>query len=236
MTKPSSPLRRAPYPWLGPAYFAVYLGYLFYSLESEAGHWLGLVTVPAVITAGALWLARQPAGLSHVLRTFGLERGRLRSGLMLAVAAGATLGIAQLLVSRQRETFLELVSSGRALWLLPLALVFTLVTAGFTEEFFFRGFLQNRLEQITASRVAAVVIASLAFGVYHLPYAYLNPNWPSAGDWAAAWSAAMGQGVVGGLILGTVYLKAGRNLLAPVIVHALIIAFPATTMIRFGSG
>ncbi len=93
-----------------------------------------------------------------------------------------------------------------------------------------------KLEQITSSRIGAVVLASLAFGVYHLPYAYLNPNWPSAGDWGAAWSAAMGQGVVGGLILGTVYLKGGRNLLAPVLTHALIIAFPASTMIRFGSG
>jgi membrane protease YdiL (CAAX protease family) len=232
----SEELRCAPYPWLAPAYFVVYLGYLFYALESELGHWLGLVTVPALLIAVALRIAGQPAGFAAVLRTFGLERDRLRRGVPLAIIIGVTLGAAQLLISRQRDVFLGLVTSGRALWLLPLALAFTLLTAGFTEEFFFRGFLQNRLEQITSSRFAAVLLASLAFGVYHLPYAYFNPHWPSAGNWGAAWSAAMGQGFVGGLILGAVYLKAGRNLLAPTIVHALIIAFPASTMIHFGPG
>jgi membrane protease YdiL (CAAX protease family) len=217
-------------------YFAVYLAYLFYSLESELWHWVGLVAVPALLTAVALRLGGQPAGLAATLRTLGLERGRLHRGLRLAVAVGLALGLVQLLVSRQRDVFLELVQNGRALFLFPVAFVLMLMTAGFTEEFFFRGFLQNRLEQITSSRVAAVVLASLAFGVFHLPYAYLNPNWPSAGDWGAAWGAAMGQGVVGGLILGAVYLKAGRNLLAPAIVHAFINAFPAMTIIRFGSG
>jgi membrane protease YdiL (CAAX protease family) len=217
-------------------YFAGYLGYLFYSLESELWHWVGLVAVPALITAATLRLNGQPAGFAATLRTFGLEHGRLGRGLGLAVAVGLALGAGQLLVSRQRDVFVEMVQSGRALFLFPVAFVLMLLTAGFTEEFFFRGFLQDRLEQLTSSRVFAVVLASLAFGVYHLPYAYLNPNWPSAGDWGAAWSAAMGQGVVGGLILGTVYLKAGRNLLAPAIVHALINAFPATAIIRFGSG
>lgn len=236
MKERSEQLRCAPYPWLAPAYFAVYLGYLFYSLESELAHWLGLVTVPALLVAVTLRTAGKPAGFAAVLRTFGLERNRLRSGLPPAIIVGMALGAAQLVISRQRDAFLELVTSGRALWMLPLALAFTLLTAGFTEEFFFRGFLQNRLEQITSSRLAAVVLASLAFGVYHLPYAYLNPHWPSAGNWSAAWSAAMGQGFVGGLILGAVYLKGGRNLLAPIVVHALIIAFPASTMIHFGSG
>ena len=57
-----------------------------------------------------------------------------------------------------------------------------MLTAGFTEEFFFRGFLQTRLEVLTRSRVAAVLLASICFGLYHLPYAYFNPAWPSAGD------------------------------------------------------
>jgi membrane protease YdiL (CAAX protease family) len=234
--RPEANLRHAPYPWAAPAYFALYLAYLFYALESELGHWVGMVAVPALITAGAHYIGGQPAGVAAILKTFGLERARWKRGLLLAGIVGITLGLLQLLVSRQRDAFIELASSGRALWLLPLTFALMLLTAGFTEEFFFRGFLQNRLEQMTSSRVAAVLIASLAFGVYHLPYAYLNPAWPSAGDWSAAWAAALGQGIPGGLVLGVVYLMAGRNLLAPVIVHACINAFPATTMIRFGGG
>ena len=234
MASEKTPLHQVPYPAVGVVYFGLYLAYLFYSLESEVMHWVGLVAVPALITAATLRYAGRPSGPRDVLRCFGLERGRLSKGLGIAVAVGVALGVAQLYVSRYGAEFSELIKSGRALFLFPIAFVLMLVTAGFTEEFFFRGFLQNRLEQLTSSRVAGVVLASLAFGVFHLPYAYLNPRWPSAGDWGAAWSAAMGQGVIGGLILGTVYLVAKRNLLAPVVVHALINALPATTIIKFG--
>lgn len=227
-------LHEVPYPAVGIIYFGIYLAYLFYLLETELMHWIGLVAVPALITAATLWYSGRPSRPRDILRCFGLERGNLTSGLGLAFLVGSALGVAQLAVSRYAIELVEMIKSGRAFFLFPIAFVLMLVTAGFTEEFFFRGFLQNRLEQLTRSRVAGVILGSLAFGVYHLPYAYLNPRWPSAGDWGAAWSAAMGQGVVGGLILGTVYLVAKRNLLAPVIVHALINALPATTMIKFG--
>jgi len=234
MASEKVPLHEVPYPAVGVVYFGLYLAYLFYSLENELMHWIGLVAVPALIAAATLRYAGRPSRPRDVLRCFGLERGRLSSGLGIAVAVGVVLGLAQTFLSRNGDQFVELIRSGRALFLFPLAFVLMLATAAFTEEFFFRGFLQNRLEQLTSSRVAGVVLGSLAFGVYHLPYAYLNPRWPSAGDWGAAWSAAMGQGVIGGLILGTVYLVARRNLLAPVIVHAFINAFPATTIIKFG--
>jgi membrane protease YdiL (CAAX protease family) len=78
------------------------------------------------------------------------------------------------------------------------------------------------------------VVASIFFGVYHLPYAYFNPNWPSAGDWGAAWSSALGQGIPGGLILGGLYLYTKRNLVACILLHALTNAFPVMGMIRFG--
>lgn len=197
------------------------------------GHWAGLVAFPALLTFLSFRLVQRPAGIRSVLASFGLRWGHLRTGVWWALLIGLGLGLAQLAVSRQRTEFLALVESGRAFWLLPLAFVLMLMTAAFTEEFFFRGFLQDRLERWTNSRIAALLLASIAFGLYHLPYAYLNPRWPSAGNWAEAWTAAMGQGVVGGLVLGTVFLGAKRNLVAPVVVHACINAFPATLVIRF---
>ena len=67
----------------------------------------------------------------------------------------------------------------------PLALVLLMMTAGFTEEFFFRGVLQTRLTTSLKSKVWGVVVAAVLFGLYHLPYAYLHPGWPSHGDWGA---------------------------------------------------
>jgi membrane protease YdiL (CAAX protease family) len=86
------------------------------------------------------------------------------------------------------------------------------------------------------SRVAALVVTPILFGIYHVPYAYLNPNWPSAGDWGAAWLAALGQGIPGGLILGGMYLWSRQNLFASVVLHSLINAIPVMAMIRFSVG
>lgn len=180
--------------WLGPAYFAAYLAYLFARPESESLHWVSLVAVP-----------------------FGLVLGALQ--LLLSSRAGAIRG------------FLE---DGSIAWLLPIVFLLMFLTAGFTEELFFRGFLQPRLERLTGSAAAGLVLASLCFGLYHLPYAYLNPRWPSAGDWGAAWTAALGQGVPGGLILGGVYLGSRRNVVACAVVHALINTLPGLTMVHFG--
>jgi membrane protease YdiL (CAAX protease family) len=107
-----------------------------------------------------------------------------------------------------------------------------LITAGFTEEFFFRGFLQTRFQNAFKSNMISIVLTSLAFGLYHLPYAYLNPRWPSCGNLLDALSLAFSQGVPVGLILGTVYLRTGNNLMASIIVHTMINALPAMLVFK----
>ncbi len=224
-----------PLPWLAPAYFAVYLAYLFLRPESEGLHWLTLVLLPLGIA-----LRTGPAGpggrLRQALASVGLRRGNLTSGLAWAVPLGLALGALQLVLSNRVSEIRTVLAGGGAIWMIPMVFLLMLLTAGFTEEFFFRGFLQTRLEGLTGSRLWGLLAASLCFGVYHLPYAYLNPNWPSAGDWGAAWVAALGQGVPGGLILGGVYLASRRNVLACAVVHALINTLPALTMVHFGAG
>ncbi|MCK5650709.1 MAG: CPBP family intramembrane metalloprotease [Gemmatimonadetes bacterium] len=220
--------------WVAAIYFCVYLAYLFVSYESELLHWLTLVALPLAL----VFLLRRGEARrrSEVLASFGLRKGRLLRGMGWALLMGGALGLFQLGFSRYGDAIRELVMSGKALFLLPLTFVLMMLTAGFTEEFFFRGFLQTRLEVLTRSRVAAVILASICFGLYHLPYAYFNPAWPSAGDWGAAWISAMGQGVPGGLLLGTLYLVSRRNVLACAVLHSLINALPAMTMIRFSGG
>jgi membrane protease YdiL (CAAX protease family) len=50
-------------------------------------------------------------------------------------------------MSRYADEVWEIIRSGPVLYLFPLTIVLMLLTAGFTEEFFFRGFIQTRLEQ-----------------------------------------------------------------------------------------
>jgi len=229
----AEPLPPARLAWLAPAYFAAYLAYLFVRPENEKLHWVSLVAVPFVLTV-LTTPADEGRRVRRALSALGLRWGRLRAGLAWAVPLGLALGAMQLLLSSKADSIRVYLESGRILWLLPLVFLLMLLTAGFTEELFFRGFLQARLERLTGSTALGLVLASLCFGLYHLPYAYLNPNWPSAGHWGAAWGAAMGQGVPGGLILGGVYVASRRNVLACAVVHALINTLPALTMVHFG--
>lgn len=219
---------------LALAYFPIYLAYLFWQLEGEFGHWGSMVLLPLLLVLILNWGRAAP--ISSALASFGLRWGNLRRGLGLTLVLGVALGFLQVFMSRSGPEVLEAFRNGSAAYLLPLAFVLMLATAGFTEEFFFRGFLQTRLEGLLGSKWGGLVLTSVLFGVYHLPYAYFNPNWPSSGDWGAAWMSALGQGIPGGLILGGLYLHSRKNLAACIILHALINTFPAIGLLKFGGG
>jgi membrane protease YdiL (CAAX protease family) len=153
-----------------------------------------------------------------------------------ALILGVAVGIFQVLGSNRSEEIVAILSSLQALVVLPITLSFLLMTAAFTEEFLFRGFLQSRLERLTGSKWSGLILASVLFGLYHLPYAYLHPRWPSNGDWTEALVASLGQRIPGGLVLGGLFLYSGRNLVAPILLHAFINLLPASTLLKFSAG
>jgi membrane protease YdiL (CAAX protease family) len=65
---------------------------------------------------------------------------------------------------------------------------------------------------------------------YHVPYAYVKPSWPSAGDLPGAIRLAFTNGAIGGLALGFVYWRSGGNLVVAIGLHALIDLIPATRL------
>jgi len=216
------------------AYFTVYLALSFLSPGSEVRHYLTLVALPLALVV--LLRAGDPIARRHgpVLGSFGLRRGNLKTGLVPAVALGLAIGLFQLTQRRAGPELWELIRTGKALYVFPIAAAFGLLTAGLTEEFFFRGFLQTRIEWLTGSPWMAVLLVTLAFGLYHVPYAYLNPDWPTAGDLPGALRLGLVEGGLGGFILGGAYVLFKRNLLACIVLHGMIDAVPIMTMIRFG--
>jgi membrane protease YdiL (CAAX protease family) len=161
--------------WAALVYFALYMAYLFAAPESELLHWLSLVAIPLVIVIA---LRSGNRSLPAILASFGSRRGNLGKGVGWALLLGAAFGVVQIFLSGNSAEVQEAILTGRALYLLPLGFVLMMLLAGFTEEFFFRGFLQTRVEALFGSKWLAVLIVALLFGVYHLPYAYFNPNWP----------------------------------------------------------
>lgn len=216
------------------AYFVLYIVYLFFFQENEILHWLSFVIIPSLLL---IIIQRRASAtkctLSDMLATVGLKKSGLKNGMFLAVVAGLGLSAFQFLQSQYLLEIWAQISSGKILIALPLAFVLMFLTAGFTEEYFFRGVLQTRIVKLTNSRLLGVVAVALMFGFYHLPYAYLNLNWPSHGDLAASLGSALGQGIPMGIILGVVYEKSNNNLLACVVLHSLVNSLPAVAMIKF---
>jgi membrane protease YdiL (CAAX protease family) len=210
------------------------MGYHFWRPESDALHWVSLVIVPL----GLIFLLEPgPAGkrsLRAALAAVGLRRGHLTTRLGWVVAVGLLIGGLAALASSRRAEVWDVLASARAFYMLPVAFLMLLLTTAFTEEFFFRGVLQMRITDWTRSRLVGVLVTALLFGIYHIPYALLKPSWPSYGDLGAAVTVALWEGGLGGLVLGAVFVFAKRNLVAPILVHALIDLFPALAMIRFG--
>ncbi|MDH3891110.1 MAG: CPBP family intramembrane metalloprotease [candidate division Zixibacteria bacterium] len=221
------------------AYTAVYLIYLwlFVELENEGMHWITLVLIPALL----LWLTNRSVhgkfSFGDLMRSVGFNRRHLKRGILWGMACGIPLAVVQTQLSRKGDEIWEVIMSGDVFIRLPMAFVLMLITAGFTEEFFFRGVLQTTLVRRIGNRWLAIGISAVLFGFYHLPYAYLNENWSTHGDFWGAMQEGVLMASVMGIILGIIYDRS-KNLIAPIVCHSLFNAVFAMTMwnlsLKFG--
>jgi membrane protease YdiL (CAAX protease family) len=105
--------------------------------------------------------------------------------------------------------FVQFAPSWKAAGSLPLVAVGILIFTAWPEEFLFRGLLQNMLSQRLRSDFAAILLASVLFGLSHITNGH-TPNW----RYAALASIA-------GLFYGWVWRKTG-SIFASAMVHALV--------------
>jgi hypothetical protein len=172
-----------------------------------------------IVGLAAVWIASKMRGVSW--GEFGLARPKswVRTVLMsLGVALAFFVGIAMLvnpliraiphMGPRDMSHFDPLRGNLPNLILNLVAMWFT---AGFVEEFLWRGYLMTRLvdllgKQTKLAWVIALVVSAVIFGLGH-PYQDL---------------AGMVKTGAAGLILGAAFLTVGRNLWPLMIAHALI--------------
>lgn len=138
----------------------------------EKGQWGSLVIIPL----GLIYLFNRKFDKNYnfkaVLVSIGLKRGHLSYGMGWAVLPGLILSLLQLVMSRNNEKFLDIIYSGKIIIYLQIALLLLLFTVGIIEEGFFRGVLQSRLQKLTKSKWISLIITTILFGIYHIPYAY----------------------------------------------------------------
>jgi membrane protease YdiL (CAAX protease family) len=101
------------------------------------------------------------------------------------------------------------------------------VTAAFTEEFFFRGVFQRAVTGRLRSSLLGILVTSVAFSLYHVPYAYWKSSWPSHGDLGHAFQLGFVTGVMGGVVLGVLFVRSKGSILPGVLLHGFINWMPA---------
>jgi membrane protease YdiL (CAAX protease family) len=94
--------------------------------------------------------------------------------------------------------------------------------AGLPEEVLFRGILQSRLESLTKSPVWGLYLASLIFGISHLP---INLNNAAPDNWISAFESAFTFQFSVGFALGYAFQRV-RNVIPLTFLHALINSSP----------
>lgn len=213
-------------------YTFLYFGYLFIHQESESIHWLTLVILPFLVILLVRFIADGKVSITSIIESNGISKRNISNGMLVAIILGIAFCFLQLAMFHNKVKFHELLESKKIFFILPVTLLLLVFTAAFTEEFFFRGILQARLQFFFKSKIAAILVASIFFSFYHLPYAYLSPHWPSYGNLSSAFALSFSQGMPVGIIIGLVYSYNKNNLAACILLHALIDLIPAMTSIK----
>jgi membrane protease YdiL (CAAX protease family) len=143
----------------------------------------------------------------------------------------ALVGIALLILAFQsvagrglRDIRAAHISATTLLWGIPVTFFWLVIEAGVVEEFFFRCLLQSRLSAALRSRLGAIVVMSLLFGLMHAPGLYLRTAVTQEGLPAhpTLWMA-IGYSIVitsvAGFFLGVLWART-RNFAVVVAVHA----------------
>lgn len=199
-------------------------------LADEFAKWLWFVVGPLVAVA-AIGRSR----VREMLRSLGVRRSGLARAAALGAAAGLTLvpvAVSSMDAAQQAAWAGLVPRPAQAVVVVALAFVAMLATAA-TEEVFFRGLLQTRLAAALRSDLGALLIAAVVFGLYHLPYAYFSPQWPTHGNLAWALGSVLTEQAPMGLLFGALWLR-HRNLAAPVVAHALLNTLALAPMLQLG--
>lgn len=197
-------------------------------------NWFFLVLVPV----GLLALKRRhDTSVRDMLHSAGLTRTGMKDALKLVVLL-VPLSIPLLyIVGDQQRAAIQMIFNTPRLAVAPflVSFVLALLTAGFVEEFFFRGILQSRLAACLSSEWHGLLVAAFLFGLLHLPLYFYSSFEPTQGNLVWAVASVITEPTILGILLGVVWIRT-RNLIAPVLLHAFINSFAMMTTLKIGAG
>lgn len=103
-----------------------------------------------------------------------LSNDRVGCQVLAGVLIGASMSLVLTLVPHF-VGFGAYVDNGKRytyLWQFAYEFLYCIATVGLVEEFIFRGFIYNKIKKISGNDMAAVIVSSVLFGLFHI----LNGN------------------------------------------------------------
>jgi membrane protease YdiL (CAAX protease family) len=206
-------------------------------LVNELLNWLWIVIIPLIIVKFS-----NKASAKETLAIVGLCGPAIRQPWKKKTLA-ICLIISPFLIwsahSRFNITFKMAIESPATLMFFPLMFILMMLTAGATEEVFFRGIIQRNLYNASKSQAIAVIVSALLFAIFHFPWAYFL--WPhTQGNLLLSCATIMTEQFITGLFLGIVFVRSS-NLWTSIILHSFINSVWATAtfftdspILRFG--
>jgi membrane protease YdiL (CAAX protease family) len=226
--------------WVMLGYYLVFLILSFITqggglFGGEFSKWLWFIALPILL----VFLFSLPQKhIASLFQSIGLRSQGLKKAVLLAFLSYAVFVfiIPIILPESQWQTLQTLFHTPlKLVVLIPLSFLFSLMTAAFTEEVFFRGILQTRLSIIFRSEIRSCLSVAFLFGIYHLPYAFYLTSWPTHGNMIWAISSVLAEQMMAGLLLGILWFRT-RNLAAPILFHALVNTAAIMTSININFG
>jgi len=196
-----------------------YIGYMIFLVFwlthempfSDVLNWTPFVIMPGI----GLWC------YGYRWSSFGISTQNLRSGTTLSLIVTFSLVPLLLFTLHYFNCIQGFISNiGYFLLILPFAFVLAFSGPAVTEEFFFRAVLLERIAQLMKSEAGGIVVTAILNGVYHLPFAYFLPSWPTHGNLMWAISVVVTEQALGAIMKGIIWIKT-RNLASTILIHAL---------------
>lgn len=150
-------------------------------------------------------------------QSYGLTLKRWKRGVGISLILGGVLGFLAFFHTANEPILVGQVASQTIFAALPVSFLYFFLRAGFPEELFFRGFLQEHLSFLLKSPLGALVVTSLIFGWAHIPSVIaLTPGTsvPAAFAYTTLIQASAG------LLFGVLWQRT-KSLIPIALIHAL---------------
>lgn len=134
----------------------------------------------------------------------------------------AAIGIALGLVAFCINFIPSLLSGGQFVGIskLPLLLFYYFIVIAFTEELFFRGYLQTRLYGLIKNDLAAILLCGILFSLLHIPYQMQRTGLPFFVFIQTKYSLLIAT-FIAHIVLNAFYRKT-NSLFIPVLIHGFL--------------